>query len=116
MKHLSLAVTALTAAAAVTMLGLPPASAAASTAAQPASPAGPTGSCAAITLAAGTHYHAAVALGRAAAAAQTTRDGALATRDDRASQRHMSRFYADVGRGLARNCYLWRPAAGSAQR
>jgi len=99
MKPISLAVTALTAAAAVTMLGLPPASAAAGR-------AGPPGSCAAITLAAGTHYHAAVALGRAAAAAQAARDGALATRDDRASQRHMSRFYAGVGRGLARNCYL----------
>lgn len=102
MKHLSLAGTALAAAAAVTMLGLPPASAAA----HPAGPAGPTGSCAAITRAAGAHYHTAVALGRAAAGAQATRDGALATRDDRASQRHMSRFYADVGRGLARNCYL----------
>jgi len=106
MKHLSLAGTALAAAAAVTMLGLPPASAAASAAAHPAGPAGPTGSCAAITRAAGAHYHTAVALGRAAAGSQATRDGALATRDDRASQRHMSRFYADVGRGLARNCYL----------
>jgi len=100
MKHLTLAVTAVT--AAVTMLGLPPASAAAG----PAGPAGPAGSCATITRAAGAHYHAAVALGRAAAAAQATHDGALATRDDRASQRHMSRFYAAVGRGLARNCYL----------
>jgi hypothetical protein len=103
MKHLTLAVTAVTAAAAVTMLGLPPASAAAGPA---AGPAGPAGSCATITRAAGAHYHAAVALGRAAAAAQATHDGALATRDDRASQRHMSRFYAAVGRGLARNCYL----------
>jgi hypothetical protein len=103
MKHLTLAVTAVTAAAAVTMLGLPPASAAAGPA---AGPAGPAGSCATITRAAGAHYHAAVALGRAAAVAQATRDGALATRDDRASQRHMSRFYAAVGRGLARNCYL----------
>ena len=96
MKHLLMAVTAVTAAAAATMLGLPPASAA----------AGPAGSCATITRAAGAHYHAAVALGRAAAVAQATRDGTLATRDDRASQRHMSRFYAAVGRGLERNCYL----------
>jgi hypothetical protein len=97
MKHLPLAVTA---AAAVAVLGLPPAQAQAHV---PASPAGP---CAAITRAAGAHYHAAVALGRAAAVAQATRDGALAARDDRASQRHMSRFYTAVGRGLARNCYL----------
>jgi len=97
MKHLPLTVTA---AAAVAVLGLPPAQA------QAHIPAGPAGSCATITRVAGAHYHAAVALGRAAAAAQATRDGALATRDDRASRRHMSRFYAAVGRGLARNCYL----------
>jgi len=106
MKHLPLAAAA---AAAVTMLSLPPSHPA-------AGPAGPAGSCAAITRAAGVRYHAAVALGRAAAAVQTTRDGALATRDDRASQRHMSRFYAAVGRGLARNCYPGHPATGSAQR
>jgi len=103
MKHLPLAVTA---AAAVTMLGLPPAHAA----------AGPAGSCATITRAAGVHYRAAVALGRAAAAERATRDDALAARDDRASQQHMTRFYAAVGRGLARNCYLVHPAPGSARR
>jgi hypothetical protein len=106
MKLLPLAVTA---AATVTMLGLPPAHAA-------AGPAGPAGSCAAITGAAGAHYHAAVALGRAAAAERATRDDALAARDDRASQQHMSRFYAAVGRGLARNCYLGHPATGVARR
>jgi N-acyl-D-aspartate/D-glutamate deacylase len=39
-----------------------------------------------------------------------------AARDDRASQQHMSRFYAAVGRGLARNCYLGHPATGLARR
>jgi hypothetical protein len=98
-----------TAAAAVTMLGLPPAHAA-------AGPAGPAGSCASLTGAAGLHYHAAVALGRAAAAERATRDDALAARDDRASQQHMSRFYAAVGSGLARNCYLGHRATGLARR
>ena len=105
MKHLPLAVTA---AAAVAMLGLPPGPAQA--------PAGPAGSCAAITGAAGGHYHAALALRWAADAAQAARDNALAARDDRASQQHMTRFYAAVGRGLARNCYLGHPATGSARR
>ena len=105
MKHLPLAVTA---AAAVAMLGLPPAPAQA--------PAGPAGSCAAITGAAGGHYHAALALRQAAAAAQAARDNALEARDDRASQQHMTRFYAAVGRGLARNCYLGHPATGFARR
>ena len=58
MRHLPLAVTAT---AAVTMLGLPPAHTA-------ADPPGPAGSCAAITRAVGIHYQAAVVLGRAAAA------------------------------------------------
>jgi hypothetical protein len=107
MKHLPLAVTA---AAAVTMLGLPPAPA------QAQAPAGPAGSCAAITGAAGGSYHAALALSRAAAAERAVRDGALAARDDRASQQNMSRFYAAVGRGLARNCYLGHPATGPARR
>jgi hypothetical protein len=102
-KHLPLAVTA---AAAVAMLGLPPAQAPAQTPAQTPAPAGPAGSCAAITGAAGGYYHAAVALSRAAAAERAARDDALADRDDRASQQHMSRFYAAVGRGLAGNCYL----------
>ena len=53
MKHLPLAVTA---AAAVALLGLPPAPA------QAQATAGPAGSCAAITGAAGGHYYAAVAL------------------------------------------------------
>ena len=105
MKHLPLAVTA---AAAVAMLGLPPAPAQA--------PAGPAGSCAAITGAAGGHYHAALALRWAADAAQAARDSALAARDDRASQQHMTRFYTAVGRGLARNCYLGHPATGLARR
>ena len=105
MKHLPLAVTA-----AVALLGLPPAPA------QAQATAGPVGSCAAITGAAGGHYYAAVALGRAAAAAQAARDNALAARDDRVSQQHMTRFYAAVGRGLARNCYLGHPAAGLARR
>ena len=109
MKLLPLAVTA---AAAVTMLGLPPAHAAAG----PAGPAGPAGSCAAVTGAAGAHDHAAVGRGRAAAAERATRGDALAARDDRASQQHMSRFYAAVGRGLARNCYLGHPATRSARR
>jgi hypothetical protein len=98
-KHLPLAVTA---AAAVAILGLPPAQAPA----QAPAPAGPAGSCAAITGAAGGYFHAAVALSRAAAAERAARDDALAARDDRASQQHMSRFYAAVGRGLAGNCYL----------
>jgi len=106
MKHLPLAAAA---AAAVTMLSLPPSHPA-------AGPAGPAGSCAAITRAAGVRYHAAVALGRAATAERAARDDALATRDDRASQQRMSRFYAAVGRGLARNCYPGHPATGSAQR
>jgi hypothetical protein len=106
MKHLPLAVTA---AAAVTMLGLPPAHAA-------AGPPGPAGSCAAITRAAGARYQAAVALGRAAATERAARDDARAARDDRASQQNMSRFYAAVGRGLARNCYLGHPATGVARR
>jgi len=59
---------------------------------------------------------AAVALGRAATAERATHDDALAARADRASQQHMSRFYAAVGRGLARNCYPGHPATGSAQR
>ena len=109
MKHLPLAVTA---AAVVTMLGPPPAQ----TAAAPAGPAGPAGSCATITRAAGAHYHAAVALARSAAAERATRDSALAARDDRASQQHMSRFYAAVARGLARACYLGHPATGPARR
>jgi len=101
MKHLPLAVTA---AAAVALAGLAPAQAQALARAE--SPAGPAGTCAAITGAAGGHYQAAVALGRAAAAERAVRDDALAAREDRASQQHMSRFYAAVGRGLARNCYL----------
>jgi hypothetical protein len=111
MNHLPLAATA-AAAAAVMMLGLPPARATAG----PAGPAGPAGSCATITRAAGHHYHAALALGRDAAAARATRDDALAARDDRLSQQHMSRFYAAVGRGLARNCYLGHPDTGPARR
>ena len=107
MKHLPLAVTA---AAAVAMLGLPPGPA------QAQAPAGPAGSCAAITGAAGSHYHAALALRRAAAAERAARNETLAARDDRASQQHMSRFYAAVGRGLARNCYLGHPATGLARR
>lgn len=95
MKHIPLAVTA---AAAVTMLGLPPATAQAA--------AGPAGSCAAITRAAGGSYHAAVALGRAAAAARAAHQDALAARDDRASQQRMNRFYAAVSRGLAGDCYV----------
>jgi hypothetical protein len=106
MKHLPLSVTA---AAAVMLLALPPAHAA-------AGPAGPAGSCATITRAAGGHYHAAVALGRAAAAERAVRDDARAARDDRASQQHMGRFYAAVGRGLARSCYLGHPAPGSPRR
>jgi hypothetical protein len=107
MKHLPLAVTA---AAAVTMLGLPPAPA------QAQAPAGPAGSCAVITSAAGGYYHAALALSRAAATERVARNETLAARDDRASQRNMSRFYAAVGRGLARNCYLGHPATGLARR
>jgi len=64
----------------------------------------------------GIHYQAAVVLGRAAAAERAARDDALAARDDRASQQHMSQFYAAVGRGLARNCYLGHPATGLARR
>ena len=106
MKHLPLSATA---AAALTMLALPPAHAT-------AGPAGPAGSCATITRAAGGHYHAAVALGRAAAAERAVRDDVLAARDDRASQQNMGRFYVAVGRGLARNCYLGHPAPGLARR
>ena len=106
MKLLPLAVTA---AAAVTMLGLPPAHAA-------AGPPGPAGSCAAITRAAGVHYQTAVVLGRAAATERAARDDARAARDDRTSQQNMSRFYTAVGRGLARNCYLGHPATGVARR
>ena len=106
MRHLPLAVTAT---AAVTMLGLPPAHTA-------ADPPGPAGSCAAITRAVGIHYQAAVVLGRAAAAERAARDDAPEARDDRASQQHMSQFYAAVGRGLARNCYLGHPATGLARR
>ena len=106
MKHLPLAVTA---AAAVTMLGLPPAHTA-------ADPPGPAGSCATITRAAAMHYQTAVVLGRAAAAERAARDDALAARADWASQQHMRRFYAAVGRGLARNCYLGHPATGRARR
>jgi hypothetical protein len=92
------------------MLGLPPAPAPAQ------APAGPAGSCAAITGAAGGHYHAALALRRAAAAERAARNETRAARDDRASQQHMSRFYAAVGHGLARNCYLGHPATGVARR
>jgi hypothetical protein len=106
MKHLPLAVTA---AAAVTMLGLPPARAA-------AGPPGPAGSCATITRAAGVYYQTAVVLGRAAATERAARDDVLAVRDDRASQQNMSQFYAAVGRGLARDCYLGHPATGSARQ
>jgi len=106
MKHLPRAVTA---AAAVAMLGLPPAHAA-------AGPPGPAASCTAITRAAGAHYQTAMVLGRAAARERAGRDDALAARDDRASQLSMSRFYAAVGRGLARNCYLGHPAPGLARR
>ncbi len=109
MKHLPLAVTAT---AAIAMLGLPPASAQALALAQ----AGPAGSCAAITGEAGGHYHAALALSRAATAERATHDDALASRADRASQQHMSRFYAAVGRGLARDCYLGHRAMGLARR
>ena len=105
MKHLPLAVTA---AAAVTMLGLPPAPAAAGP--------GPAGSCATITRAAAMHYQTAVVLGRVAAAQRAARDDALAARADWASQQHMRRFYAAVGRGLARNCYLGHRATGRARR
>jgi hypothetical protein len=57
-----------------------------------------------------------VVLGRAAATERAARDDARAARDDRASQQDMSRFYAAVGRGLARNCYLGHPATGVARR
>ena len=107
MNHLRRPVTA---AAAVAMLGLPPALA------QAQAPAGPAGSCAAITGAAGGHYHAALALSRAAAAERAARDDALAAHDDRASQQHMSGFYAAVGRGLVRDCYLGHPATGVTRR
>ena len=106
MKHFPLAVTA---AAAVMMLGLLAARAA-------AGPPGPAGSCAAITRAAGVHYQTAVVLGRAAARERAARADARAARDDRASQQSMRRFYTVVGRGLARNCYLGHPATGSARR
>ena len=106
MKHLPLAVTA---AAAVAMLGLPrPRPRPARPARRAPAPPSPARRAATTT----PRW----LCGRAAAAERAARDEALAARDDRASQQHMSRFYAAVGRGLARNCYLGHPATGVARR